>query len=148
MLFTNSMWTVLWSKAVPYARHISSKIMACCNSSFTPPSPYLHLHHPHLEVFRPGRRDCRSRRIHFLVVDSGHARLHCLLHLPDLPTSSGQEHDNSVFGCIFTCNSGVSVMAFGREVPARTRRSIGASSIGVLDSEYWSAHVYLPWRMS
>ena len=147
MLFTNSMWTILWCKAVPYARHISSKIMASCNHSITLSSTTLHLHHPDLEGFRPGRRNCRSCWIHFLVANPGYVCLHCVLHLPNLPTSTGQEHDNSLFGSIFTCNPVVFVLANGSEVQVWTCRCIGSCSFSILDPQYGSAHVYFLWRM-
>ncbi|RVW62752.1 Protein detoxification 21 [Vitis vinifera] len=96
----NSMWTILWCKAVSNARHISSKIMASLGRNITLSSPSVHFHHPDFEGFRPGRGDCRSCWIRFSVANPGYVCLHCVLHLPILPTSAEQEHDNSLFGSI------------------------------------------------
>ena len=145
---TNSMWAILWCKAVPYARHISSKIMACFNHYITLSSPALHLHRPDLEGFRPGRRDCTSCWIHFQVANPRYVCLQCVLYLPNVPASTEQEHDNSLLGSVFARSPCVSLLAFGCEAQVWTRGCIGVHSFGVLDPQYRSAHVYFLWRMS
>ena len=144
----NSMWTILWCKAVSNARHISSKIMASLGRNITLSSPSVHFHHPDFEGFRPGRGDCRSCWIRFSVANPGYVCLHCVLHLPILPTSAEQEHDNSLFGSIFPHYPCVSLLAFSSKVPAWTPWCIVVHSPGVLDPEYRSTHVYFVWRMS
>ena len=148
MLFTNSMWTIIWCKAVPYAKHISSTIMASCNHSITISSSAFHLHHPDLEGFRPRRRDHKTCWIHFLLANPSYVCLHCVLHLQNIPTSTKQEHDHSLFGNVFTRNPCISLLDFGSQVQVWTRGCIGVDSISVLDSKYRSAHVYFLWRMS
>ena len=111
---TNSMRTILWCKAVTYARHISSKIMACCNGYIPLPSPSLHLHHPNHEGFRPGRTNRRSRWKRFPVADSGDVCFQRLIYMPNVPTSTEQEHNIRIFGGVFACTPCVCVTSLSR----------------------------------
>lgn len=145
------MWASLWCEAVSHAWGASSKIVGCfdCYVNFT--SPNLHICYPYLKSFRAGWSYCKGGGEDRALVHSCDVLLRRVIHLPNVLTSTEQEHDHHISGSVFFVNPYLAVMAFNCEVSLRCDWCNGLNHLGLLDSKHRPADFchfwWMPWNM-
>lgn len=142
------MRAILWCQTISYAWNLSPKIMDCFNNVCNLPSSFVHLHHLYFEGFRPRRKYCGSCRKYFSMANSCNVLFYSIFYLPNVPSSTEQEHDYCIPGSFFSFDSHPPFMATHCQIQVWNPRSYGIYDFGLLDSKYWTACFCYLWRLS
>jgi len=142
------LWTSIWCKRIWNDGSISSKIMDSFIPNCTCSSSCVCLHNPNFDTLRPRWKHIRSCRKHFSLVNSYYVCFYCLIHLPNIPSITKQEHHHCILGSFFNNHSCIPLLAFDNEIPTWDCWCNDFNYFGILDSQHWSAHICYMWLVS